>query len=262
MQLPFVLSIPHCGIQVPSDLRGGMALSDDLIAESVDFGTREIFGNMPVRRTIAARWSRLVVDLNRPPDQYDAKGVVALTDYDGRAVFRSGCEPSRAQIDARVGRYYAPYHNRLTELVQPDDFLGLIDCHSLNGTGPADAPDRGRKRCDMVLSNAGDARGGGRSAEDALTCPAEVLQMAADAFQDQGFSVALNTPYRGGHIVRHYGALLRPRGRFAVQIEMNHDLYMAPPSVAPTPERLDDTTRRVTRALSSWAQQLAGRRSG
>lgn len=260
MQLPFILSIPHCGIQVPPDLRSDIALSDDGITESVDFGTREIFERLPAAGVIAARWSRLVVDLNRGPDQYDAKGIVALTDYDGQTVFRRGREPTRPQIDERVARYYRPYHDRLSGLLLTNDVLGLIDCHSLNGTGPADAPDRGRKRSDVVLSNSGDARGDQRSTEEPLTCPGELFRLAAAAFEDQGFSVALNTPYRGGYIVRHYGARLRSSGRFAIQVEMNHDLYMMRPAVVPNPQRIEDTSRRVARALSIWAQRMAGRR--
>jgi N-formylglutamate deformylase len=261
VKLPFVLSIPHCGTQIPPDLRSSIALSDAGIVESVDFGTREIFERLPAAGIIAAQWSRLVVDLNRRPDQYDAKGVVALTDYDGQTVFRSGHEPTRTEIDDRVARYHRPYHDQLARLLQMKDCLGLIDCHSLNGTGPEDAPDRGRKRSDVVLSNAGDARGAECSADEPLTCPVDLFRKAAAAFEAQGFSVALNTPYRGGYIVRNYGARLRPLGRFAIQIEMNQDLYMTRPSAAPESQRIEDVSWRVTQALSAWAEQLAGRRS-
>jgi len=258
VQLPFVLSIPHCGTRIPPDVRACIALSEDDIAESVDFGTQEIFGALPALRIIASRWNRLVADLNRNPGQRDAKGVVALTDYSGLSVFHSGCEPTQAEIEERVARYHTPYHTQLTELIQPDDFLGLIDCHSLNGTGPADAPDHGRKRSDVILSNFGDSLGRQRSAQEPLTCLAGLLQMAAAAFEDQGFSVALNNPYRGGYIVNHYGAMLRAGGRFAIQIEMNQDLYITRPSVVPHPQQLAETTRRVAEALAAWAEQLAG----
>ena len=45
--LPFILSIPHCGLDIPAPLRPDLALDHDQILESIDFGTREIFGDMP-----------------------------------------------------------------------------------------------------------------------------------------------------------------------------------------------------------------------
>ncbi|KJS33422.1 MAG: hypothetical protein VR64_01080 [Desulfatitalea sp. BRH_c12] len=257
MTLPFVLSIPHCGKNIPAELRPAMALSEREIAESVDFGTQEIFAGLPAVRTVAAQWNRLVVDLNRAPDQFDPKGVVALTDYEGRNVFQPGLDPESAEIDARVARYYRPYHQRLVDILQPDDFIGLLDCHSLNGTAPADAPDRGQQRSEVILSNFGDSQGRPRSPQAPLTCPAEVLQMAAAAFEEHGFSVSLNNPYRGGYIINHYGALLQARGRFAVQIEMNQDLYMSPPAIEVDGERIAHVTPRVAQALATWARKLA-----
>jgi len=256
MKLPFILSIPHCGNQIPADIRPSIALSEHEIAEAEDFGTREIFADLPALGVIAAQWSRLVVDLNRSPDQFDPKGVVALTDYLGRKVFKPGCEPTRAQIQQRVAQFHQPYHAQLAAMVRLETFAGLIDCHSLNGTGPADAPDSGRKREDVILSNNGDHQGRQRSSADPLSCLAGTLQAAADAFAATGFSVALNTPYRGGYITTHFGQQLRHAGRFAMQIEMNQDLYMAPGALVCDTDRLHTTTERVKQALTLWARQM------
>ena len=78
MTLPFVVSIPHCGRDVPPEIRRQMALDDRQIIESVDFGTFEIFGRLPVAAVVHARWSRLVADLNRSADNRSDKGVIAL----------------------------------------------------------------------------------------------------------------------------------------------------------------------------------------
>jgi N-formylglutamate deformylase len=256
MQLPFVLSIPHCGVELPIELRPELALNDREIVESVDFGTREIFAGLSARRVIAARWSRLVVDVNRSPTNYSAKGAVALRDYHGRPVFKPGKEPTNADIEARMIRYARPYHEEIAIALRDEEVIGLIDCHSLNGIGPADAPDCGQLREDITLSNNGNGQGQQRSNEEAITCPVQTLHMAVEAFNSQGFSVSLNHPYRGGYIVNHYGALLQSRGRFALQIEMNQDLYMERDAIIPDPERLRDITLRVEQALNQWHLQL------
>jgi N-formylglutamate deformylase len=248
-QLPLIFSIPHCGIEVPPELRSNMALTDHEIAESVDFGTFEIFAGMPVQAATFTRWNRLVVDLNRNPLQRDAKGVVALTDYHGRRVFKPGCEPTVEQVEQRVRGYHQPYNKQLQQTMTGNNFMALFDCHSLNGVGPADAPDAGQKRKDITLSNNGDLEGRPRDGKGPLTCPPDFLRAVRGLFQREGFSVALNDPYQGGFIINQYAPRLLEAGRYAVQIEMNQDLYMEAGQVEPDLARIAEVTERLTRAF-------------
>ena len=257
--LPFILSIPHCGMDIPAPLRPDLALDHGQILESMDFGTREIFGDMPAVATIRARWSRLVADLNRAPHQRDAKGVVALTDYQGRRVFRAGCEPAQEEVEARVERYHRPYNRQLAQSLDQSDALLLIDCHSLNGIGPADAPDAGQRRKDVTLSNNGDSQGRPRPGMGPLTCPPEKLQTIAQCLIRSGFSVSLNAPYKGGYIINHYAPRLLATGRGAVQIEMNQDLYMTADKYEPDAERIAAIRERMLQALCAVARSIGAR---
>lgn len=256
MQLPLALSIPHCGGEVPSAMRATIALTDRQVAESVDHGTREIFGALDVKAIVVAKWSRLVVDLNRNPAQMDAKGVVALTDYDGRHVYRSGHEPTAADVAQRIEDYYRPYHTQLAQEIKRKDILGLIDCHSLNGTGPADAPDSGKRRKDIILSNNGNRHGRLEPSKGPISCRAEIFNRIAHAFESQGFTVSLNTPYSGGYITRHYGAILQTRGLFAIQIELNKNLFKSEDNIVPDSSRCQQTLTKVQHALSQCADLL------
>jgi N-formylglutamate amidohydrolase len=233
-----------------------MALSDDQIEESVDFGTREIFSVLQASDVVTAHWSRLVVDLNRGPDQLDAKGVVALTDYHGRSVYRPDSRPSSRQVHDRLVRYYRPYHSRLEAALKNPAAMALIDCHSLNGIGPPDAPDPGQTRKDVILSNNGDSHGNAKPAKGPISCPARLLHLFKNAFEANGFSVALNAPYRGGYIVRHYGHRLLAERRFAIQIEMNQSLYIPDGATHPQREPLDRAAGQVRRALEQAAASI------
>jgi N-formylglutamate amidohydrolase len=46
------------------------------------------------------------------------------------------------------------------------------------------------------------------------------------AFEKQGFSVSLNSPYQGGYIVSHYGWQLAQQGRFAIQSDPEETLIL------------------------------------
>lgn len=256
MKLPFVISIPHCSGQIPEPMKPALALSNDEIGDSVDWGTREIFGSLEAEGILYARWSRLVVDLNRDPEQRDAKGVIAWVDYSGRPVYRPGMAPHGTEIDERLMHYYWPYHLRLVKALGQGHIKGLIDGHSLNGVGPSEAPDAGRKRKDIVLSNNGDHAGGMTPALGPTTCPAALLHLMKQAFLRAGFSAALNDPYTAGFITTHYGRALAEAGKFAVQVEINQDLFTEPGTGRILPEKLAAAGSRIRGCFDQIATMI------
>jgi len=259
LRLPFIISLPHCSNRVPEEIRPTFALSDKQIEESTDMGTKEIFGSIPAKAVVSARWSRLLVDLNRGPDQRDAKGVIALKDYHGRVIYREGCIPDKQETERRIKEYYRPFHDHLRAALDDKDIKGLFDCHSLNGIGPLEAPDAGKKRRDIILSNNGDEMGNENPALGKTTCPAETLHMIRAAFQRAGFSVSINDPYAGGVIATHYGYALAGTGRIAVQIEINQDLYLEPGTRKLAAERLKSVRAKVFRSFEEIARELLSR---
>mgnify|MGYP006284576119 FL=1 len=254
MKLPFVISIPHCSGRVPDTIRTRMALSDREILDAVDIGTGEIFGPLDALEVVQARWCRLVADLNRSPDSRGKKSVAALTDYQGRRVFHAGEDPDENEIESRVKMYHAPYHQSLARAFKKSGVKALFDCHSLEGTAPADAPDAGRKRADIILSNNGGPQGEPRDRTEDVTCPAQTLLQIGSAFEALGFSVLLNDPYKGGYITRHYGGRARKTGKICVQIEINQDLFLDADKTRPDPVKLEQVRQKVTLAMERAAK--------
>jgi len=254
--LPFVISLPHCSNRVPEEIRPTLDLSDKQIEKSTDMGTKEIFGSIPAKAVVSARWSRLLVDLNRSADQRDAKGVIALRDYHGRVIYREGCIPDKQEAERRLKEYYRPFHDELKAALDGQDIQGLFDCHSLNGVGPLEAPDAGKKRRDIILSNNGDEMGNENQALGKTTCPAETLHMIRAAFQRAGFSVSVNDPYAGGFIATHYGGVLSGTGRIAVQIEINQDLYLKPGTGKLETQKLENVRTKVFQSFEEIAREL------
>ncbi|MFO7987523.1 MAG: N-formylglutamate amidohydrolase [Desulfatiglandaceae bacterium] len=256
MTFPFVISVPHCSARVPESLRPLLALSEPEIGESIDVGTQEIFGALPAQHVLCAQWSRLVVDLNRDPAQQGRKGVIPEVDYFGRSVYRATALPDEGRLQDRLRKYYWPYHQRLKKWLDEPRIRGLLDCHSLNGVGPLEAPDAGMKRKDIVLSNNGDHQGECVLDHGKITCPAGVLKLMADIFMAAGFSVAVNFPYSGGFITTHYGLELVERDRFAIQVEINQALFtdrevkgIIPPKLAAVREKVFNCMEEIARTL-------------
>lgn len=256
MTFPFVISLPHCSGLIPDEMRTALALSDAEVKESADTGTKEIFGSLPAKIVIEAEYSRLLVDLNRDFLQKGNKGVVAQVDYHGRHIYNPGCVPSEIEVTKRLKRYYFPFHKRLNKALDMPDIKGLFDCHSLDGVGPAEAPDPGEKRKDIILGNNGDNNGNPLPVLGDTTCPLEILNLVKEAFEQSGFSVSINHPYAGGFITTCYGQRLVREGKFALQIEINQDLYMIPSGKRPDPGKLEETRRIILQLFQQIAKEL------
>jgi N-formylglutamate deformylase len=256
MKYPFIISLPHCSKQVPEEIRPTLAINNKEIWESTDRGTKEIFGSIPAKKIIFARWSRLVVDLNRSPTQQSAKGVIPQVDYHGRFIYRSGCLPDENERKRRLKEYYWPFHKRLVEAFEETDSKALFDCHSLNGTGPEAAPDFGMKRKDIILGNNGDRSGNINPARGDITCPVKTLQVMKEAFERAGYSVSLNDPYPGGFITNYYGKKFASAGKIVVQIEINQDLYMEHTPKRLSPKKLEKVKTRVLQSFKEIASKL------
>jgi N-formylglutamate deformylase len=79
-----------------------------------------------------------------------------------------------------------------------------------------------------------------------LAAAPQVTYAAECAFSAQGFTVARNTPYAGGHTTQLYG---QPGGAVhALQIEINRALYLDEERVERGP-RFAEMRRRIAEAL-------------
>ncbi len=256
MILPFVISLPHCSGEIPAPIRSGIVLTREEMVDAVDVGTREIFGSLPAEKVSCAKWSRLVVDLNRPPHPHDGKGPIALVDYHGRSIHSPEAIPDEREIALRVSTYYRPYHLQLEKAIAKAHIKGLLDCHSLKGIGPPEAPDAGKKRKNIILGNNGGANGEHIPKRGELTCTPALLKFMKQIFETAGFSVSLNNPYAGGFIVTHYGPALAQKGKMALQIEINQDLYVDPESENIILEKAADVRSRMLKCLQAIGRAL------
>ncbi len=256
MKLPFVISLPHCSGKIPAGIRSNIVLTRTEMVDAVDLGTREIFAGLPAEMVLCAEWSRLVVDLNRPPEQRDAKGPVALVDYHGRSIYGPDAIPGESEIAQRLSTYYNPYHSQLEKALAEPHIKGLLDCHSLKGIGPPEAPDAGKKRKDIILGNNGGCDGESDPLRGECTCSPALLRFMKQVFERAGFSVSLNVPYAGGFIVTHYGSALAARGKMALQIEINQNLYLDPETEEIVPEKVTDVRSGIFECLKKIGETI------
>jgi N-formylglutamate deformylase len=248
---PLVVSIPHTGTGVPPAVAARFAGPEIAELPTTDWHLQALYDFLPElgATTLYARWSRFVVDLNRPPDGrplYPGRfetGLIPLETFQGEPVFAS--PPSAAETEALRDRYHRPYHARLQALLDETRAkfgrVVLIDAHSV-----ASAANRihGALTDDVYLGD-----------RDGATCGAWLRQALAEGFRAQGLRVAENRTYKGGYITAHYGG---QEGVDAIQIEMCQRVYMdeTRPAGATRAPRFAAARAMLRTVLSSLAEKL------
>jgi N-formylglutamate deformylase len=226
-KVPLLLSMPHVGTDIPDVVAArlapcalAMADTDWHLAELYDFA-RELGAS-----TLAARWSRYVIDVNRPPEDtclypgLDTTGLCPLDTFGREPLYRPRMAPGEAEVGQRLARYWRPYHAQLhaelARLLSVHGALVLWDAHSIASTVPRFFDGR------LPDLNFGTAEG--------RSCAPGLEQAVVGVARAHGdFSIAVNGRFKGGYITRHYG---QPQSNVhAIQLEMCQCLYMneAPP---------------------------------
>ena len=241
---PLFISLPHDGTELPDDIEGRLTPSARRVPDTdwhvsrLYAFAREIGASM-----IVPRYSRYVVDLNRPPDNaslypgQNTTGLCPIVQFTGEPIYQAGAEPSNTEIAERVETYWRPYHAALAaELARIRAAHGRVvlwEGHSIRSVMPF--------LFDGELPDFNLGTSGGASCSVALQSRlVEVLAAARE------HTYVVNGRFKGGYITRHYGE--PERDIEAVQLELTQLNYMD----EDTFEYLDELaakTQRVLRAL-------------
>ena len=148
MRYPFLISVPHGGIEVPPEVSSRLALGSRELSWYCDPGTRTLFDfGTTVEVFIDTPVSRMVVDLNRPPlplPPHDPDGIIKVRTIDGRPVYLPGQFPDITLIHHLLMKWYFPFHQQVDELIDRHGVAIAFDCHSMLPVGSREQKDAGQ----------------------------------------------------------------------------------------------------------------------
>jgi formiminoglutamase len=229
-RLPVLISIPHGGDQIPSEVENSVLITKRDIFNDGDPLTREIYNFADrVEAFIEMPIARAVIDLNRahddrPPENPD--GVVKTITTDKTQIYKQNMFPDDSLIEHLLEKYYFPFHKEVDQLLDKPEIKLALDCHSMLEKAPVISKEPGEARPLICLSNRGDFEGKPRAGGGTVTCPPEWIGGLADSFRkvfgDIG-KVAINRPFIGG-----YNSLLHFKNKEIpwIQVEINRSLYL------------------------------------
>lgn len=253
-EVPIVVSVPHCGIEFPSEIK--REYKSDLIKDpdDTDWFVDMLYNFAPSlgMTMITAVYSRWVIDLNRDVDSKplysDGRIITALcptTTFLGESLYSDGRkEVNSEEVRRRLDAYYTPYHQQIQSLLTAS--IGkfgkvlLWDCHSIREVVPTIQKD---KFPDLIL---GDA--------DGRSCDPDLIKSALSNLGSAGYSLNHNHPFKGGTITRSFG---KPAlNQHALQLEMTKAQYMDSDQKKYNKDRADKMREVLMRTLSTLAEQL------
>src|SRR4051812_41316907 len=146
-RVPVLVSIPHAGTDIPDEVAERLTPCA-LARADTDWHLPELYAfarEMGVG-TIAARWSRYLIDLNRPPEDtnlypgLDTTGLCPVDTFGSAPLYQPGKAPVEAEVEQRLERYWRPYHNplraELDRLLALHGTVLLWDAHSIAAIVP------------------------------------------------------------------------------------------------------------------------------
>jgi N-formylglutamate deformylase len=246
---PLLVSMPHIGTDIPHELQAAY-VSRALAVEDTDWHLAQLYDFLPElgASILTPRYSRYVIDLNRPPDDAPMYPGAANTElcpthfFTGHALYQSGSEPTAGERARRHDVYWLPYHSALAAELQRikaiHGYVLLWDAHSIRSQIPW------LFESTLPGLNIGTANGASAGPEIAVA----VDQVCATA---SGVTHVLNGRFKGGYITRHYGA---PQDQVhAVQLEMCQYLYMLESPPFAYDEKKASDIQPLLRAMISQA---------
>ena len=249
---PLLVSVPHAGTALPPDQQPRY-VDRALQAEDTDWFLERLyaFATDIGASLLLPRYSRYLVDLNRPSDNapmYPGQNNTELCPtrfFTGDALYREGQAPGAAEIGRRVTVYWQPYHSALAaeleRLRAEHGHAVLFDAHSIKSELPWLFPGQ------LPHMNLGTVAGS--------SCHATLRQTLAGLMAAQAdYSHVFDGRFKGGHITRLHG---RPEaGVHAVQLEMCWRAYLDEPADHSPPCWNEDRAAAVTPLLRKMLTSL------
>jgi N-formylglutamate amidohydrolase len=252
---PVLLSVPHAGRDYPAKLLSNLRVpAAELLRLEDRYADRlvqpAVAAGFP---TIIANRARAWIDLNRAANDIDTQMLIGLNIGPAEVISAKtrgglGLIPRRLQacgelwrapisredVDRRITEVHQPYHQSVSTILSAmRDRFGtaiLLDVHSMPPIPPRYGAGYAAENTPQIVL--GDRFGG-----SAASIYAELVM---SHMRQQGFQVALNSPYSGDFILQAHGD--PRRGVHALQLEVDRSLY------------LDSALREPNAQLSSIAR--------
>lgn len=218
---PLLVSVPHDGRQLAPGMKERMTEIGRTLPDT-DWHVRKLYEFVSEldASVLSARFSRYVIDLNRPRSDarlyegHQASGLCPLRTFAGAPLYKQGKSYDAAERHERIQKYWIPYHSKLQEELSrirlEFGYALLWDAHSIQSRVPS--------LFEGVLPDLN------LGTNDGSSCSCRLQDAVHQIGLRSRFTTALNGRFKGGYITRAYGD--PNRDVHAIQLELAQCKYM------------------------------------
>ncbi len=249
MTPPILIVIPHGETSLPNEMESRITLSPEEIQSWYwDYGSNELFENIE-GYVIKAPYSRLLYDLNRKPDNWTHSsnlkraGVVrTITEWGQEIYSHALTEEEKNERAEEHKKFYA----QCAQIIQEKNIQFFIAGHTMEDLPMIESKDA-PPRTDIALST-----------NHFQTCDKFTTNTLATLLRKEGFSVAIDHPFTGGYLLKHFCDSEKLPG---IQIEVRRGLFSENAQSIHKAE-LRNTAEKIQRALSFFWKEFLGKGEG
>jgi N-formylglutamate deformylase len=223
-KVPFILSIPHSGTNIPNDKLNFFDKEQLKLKDDTDWYLDQLYDFAPKLgiTTIKANFSRWLVDLNRNPENKplynDGRIITSVcptTNFNGKPIYIENYKIDELEMSQRIDSYFLPYHSYIDSLIKNliEKFPAVIiwDAHSIKRNVPTIYS---QSFPDLIIGN-----------NDDKSCNKKLTEIVHKQIIKSELNITKNHPFKGGYITRSFG--FPKKNINAIQLEMSKDLYMS-----------------------------------
>lgn len=260
MKLPIITSSPHDGDSF-EDFSHRVILSEWNTGEFSDKYTADTAYHPNALGNLKSHVSRGLGSLNQPRDY----SLFRLKDFHGNTIWKRDKYLILHEKEKLFQKYYDPYYNEIEYLINKNskNFMKIIlwDHHDTGDfdlkTGKRNRKLPGEKRSmpKFILSNFGLANTGKVDSKNGfITSPVKFMQsirtLIAIEFGLKKHEVEINTSYKGGNIIQHFGKPNKYMSEiYAIQIEYNRGLIMNQVTREPYLDKIEKYNKKFNKVM-------------
>jgi len=237
-----VIAAPHAGKRIPVELQSRIQM-ENFNFEGYDVYSEEIFAALAkYGQVVIGRTHRELIDFNRGREEIkEVGGVLPEIGFHGNVILLR--PHTHEEREGLLSRYWDSYQKVLTQLLEEQkNTYGssiLIAGHTMEGIGPANGADFGKRRPEISVGTLG------YTMADKKLIDIFVNELKRGATK---LDVQVDKPFAGnGYITRKYG---NPgEGFHAIQVEVNIDSYKDLKKRGIINYRIDKATQSLLEAL-------------
>ena len=251
--LPFVLSTPHSGYEVPVFLKDRIKVDLYNLLYHCDLWTWDFLSDLNFAWRIQSKYHYFFCNLNRSIQNINRLFPEKIPLHE-LEIYKKWTKITDQEKSYLIDNYYNLYYNQVLNIIQKKDAKLLIDLHSFGRSNEYSKKYGILDRTDIVLWNLWDENLDVDHKIGKISLEKEYMEELWKLFQREWFTVSFNRPFRGWSITKIFWNIIKTKSTIpTVQIEVHKRLFLDETYTKINNEKYLETNSKLKKIIFEFA---------